>query len=147
MLIHLNYTFSFLDKWLYTLFKGIKVTSSFVRVSSVSSHGRAPLHATTFCLLFVRRPLHVRHAYMWCTLLTNGGHQACRTFGDEAFERPRQPREGPRTSNPVPSPDARALLTNGATGQAVPSALKVRDAILAAGKFQNPRAGFAIRYL
>jgi hypothetical protein len=46
--IHLNYTFPFPDKWLYTLLKGITVTSSFVRVSSVSSHGRAPLHATSF---------------------------------------------------------------------------------------------------
>jgi hypothetical protein len=46
--IHLNYIFSFPDKWLYMLFKGITVTSSFERVYNVSSHGRAPLHATPF---------------------------------------------------------------------------------------------------
>jgi hypothetical protein len=45
---HPNYTFSIPDKRLYTLFKGTTVTLGFVRASSVSSHGRAPLHAAPF---------------------------------------------------------------------------------------------------
>jgi hypothetical protein len=60
-----NYTFSVPDKWLYTLFKGITVTPCFVRASNVSSHGRASFTRGTFCLCFVRRPLHVRRAYVW----------------------------------------------------------------------------------
>jgi hypothetical protein len=55
-----NYTFSVPDKRLYTLLKGITVTPHFVRASSVSSHGRASFTRGTFCLSFVRRPLHVR---------------------------------------------------------------------------------------
>jgi hypothetical protein len=65
MLKHPNYTFSVPDKRLYTLFKGITVTPRFVRASSVSSHGRASFTCGAFCLSFVRRPLHVRHAYVW----------------------------------------------------------------------------------
>jgi hypothetical protein len=45
---HPNYTFSIPDNWLYTLFKGITVNPGFVRVSSVSSHGRAPLREAPF---------------------------------------------------------------------------------------------------
>jgi hypothetical protein len=45
---HPYYTFSIPDNRLYTLFKGITVTPGFERVSSVSSHGRAPLHAAPF---------------------------------------------------------------------------------------------------
>jgi hypothetical protein len=45
---HPNYTFSIPDKRLYTLFKGTTVTPGFVQASSVSSHGRAPLHAAPF---------------------------------------------------------------------------------------------------
>jgi hypothetical protein len=45
---HPNYTFSIPDKRLYMLFKGITVTPGFVWVSSVSSHGRAPLHVAHF---------------------------------------------------------------------------------------------------
>jgi hypothetical protein len=59
-----NYTFSVPDKRLYTFFKGITVTPRFVRASSVSSHGRASFTRGAFCLSFVRRPLHVRRAYM-----------------------------------------------------------------------------------
>jgi hypothetical protein len=59
-----NYTFSVPDKRLYTLLKGITVTPRFVRASSMSSHGRASFTRGTFCLSFVRRPLHVRRAYV-----------------------------------------------------------------------------------
>jgi hypothetical protein len=65
MLKHPNYTFSVPDKRIYTLSKGITVTPHFVRASSVSSHGRASFTRSAFCLSFVRRPLHVRRAYMW----------------------------------------------------------------------------------
>jgi hypothetical protein len=63
MLKHLNYTFSDPDKRLYTLFKGITVTPCFVRASSVRTV-EPPLHAASF-VSFVRRPLHVRRAYVW----------------------------------------------------------------------------------
>jgi hypothetical protein len=45
---HPNYTFSIPNKRLYTLFEGLTVTPGFVRVSNVSLHGRAPLHAAPF---------------------------------------------------------------------------------------------------
>jgi hypothetical protein len=48
VLNHPNYTFSILDNLLYTLSEGKTVKPGFVRVSSVSPHGRAPLHATPF---------------------------------------------------------------------------------------------------
>jgi hypothetical protein len=48
VLNHPNYTFFIPDKRLYTLFKGTTVTLGFVRASSVSSHGRAPLDAALF---------------------------------------------------------------------------------------------------
>jgi hypothetical protein len=72
MLKHPNYTFFIPDKRLYTLFKGITVTPRFVRASSVSSHGRDSFTRGAFCLSFIWRPLHVRHAYVW------------RCFSDEA---------------------------------------------------------------
>jgi hypothetical protein len=54
VLKHPNYTFSVPDKRLYTLFKGITVTSRFVRASSVSLHGRASFDSVPSCLSFAR---------------------------------------------------------------------------------------------
>jgi hypothetical protein len=65
MLKHPNYIFSVPDKRLYTLLKGITRTCRFVRASSVSSHSQASFTRGAFCLSFVRRPLHVRRAYVW----------------------------------------------------------------------------------
>jgi hypothetical protein len=59
-----NYTFSVPDKRIYTLLKSITVTPRFVRASSVSSHGQPSFTRRAFCLSFVRRPLHVRRAYV-----------------------------------------------------------------------------------
>jgi hypothetical protein len=56
MIIHLNYTFTILDKRLYTLLKGITVTPRVVQASSVSSHGQTAFTHYTPCLCFVRRP-------------------------------------------------------------------------------------------
>jgi hypothetical protein len=70
---HPNYTFSIPDKRLYTLFKGTTVTPCFVRATSVSSHGRASFTRGAFYLSFVRRPLHVRRAYVWRVPLTRLG--------------------------------------------------------------------------
>jgi hypothetical protein len=55
---------SVLDKRLYMLLKGIIVTPRFVRASSFSSHSRASFTCGAFGISFVRRPLHVWHAYV-----------------------------------------------------------------------------------
>jgi hypothetical protein len=60
-----NYTFFVHDKRLYMLLKGIGVTPRFVWASSVSSHDRTSFTRGAFCLSSVRRPLHVRRAYVW----------------------------------------------------------------------------------
>jgi hypothetical protein len=56
MIIYPNYTFSVPDKRLYTLYKGITVTSRLLQASSVSSYDQTTFTRGASCLCFVRRP-------------------------------------------------------------------------------------------
>jgi hypothetical protein len=147
VLIHLNYTFSFPNKWLYTLFKGITVTSSFVRVSSVSLHGRAPLHAMPFVSPFYGA-LYTSDVLTCGTLFWRmGATERVAPSVRKHLRGLNQSQEGSETSIPVSSPNACALMINVATDRAAPSAPKPREAMSATGKFQNPRVGYTVRYL
>jgi hypothetical protein len=84
MIIYLNYTFSIPDKWLYTLYKGITVTTRVVQASSVSSYGQATFTRGASCLCFVRCPFtRLLQPRVMAPSRRSLGHRSRRAFGTE----------------------------------------------------------------
>jgi hypothetical protein len=137
MIIYLNYTFSVLDKRLYTLYKGITLTPRVVQASSVSSHGQATFTRGASCLCFVRCPFT---RLLWPRVMApsrrSQSHRSRRAFGtkpalDSALVATgfRDVPPGLPSTMSLSAPDAwclRPLHTFGAEGhQSTPSAPKV----------------------